>query len=209
MTDDAKTRPYHSPLRDQRAAETRSMVVEALADLISDQGTTEFSMQDVADRAGVSVRTVYRYFPNRQALLDGVSDVVDERLAAIYREGPELWEEIETLEELLGVIPLIFKGFDELVPLSTALTLLSGAGYARTSGHDERTEAFRQIIAPHLAGLSDEEARATFAVIRHLVSANTWFVMREEFGLGGCEAGEAIARSVAAIIDNAGREGRE
>ena len=43
-------------------------------------------MNDVAEAAGVARATVYRYFPNRQALLDELAQVavgdVDERLAA-------------------------------------------------------------------------------------------------------------------------------
>ena len=60
-------------------------ILDGAAQLFADRGE-QASMNDVAEAAGVARATVYRYFPNREALLDelaqtAVSDV-DARLAS-------------------------------------------------------------------------------------------------------------------------------
>lgn len=201
----AGRRPYHSPLRRRHSEQTRDLILEAMAAIVSAEGTTEFSVQDVADRAGVALRTVYRHFPNRQALLDGLSELVDRRLNELRADTGPAWHEARTLDDLLRAVPEVFAQLDELVPLSTALTLLSASGHRRARDHEARTAAYRRILRDHLGVVDDERATASFAVIRHLLSANTWYALREEFGLSGRRAGEAAARAVAAIVAQASR----
>lgn len=203
----ARTRPYRSPLRERQSERTRELILEAVAAIISAEGTTEFPVQEVADRAGVALRTVYRHFPNRQALLDGLSELVDRRLNELRTDAGPAWHEAETLEDLLQALPAVFAQLDELAPLSEALPLLSASGQRRARDHEARTEAYRRILRDHLGDPDDEEVAATFAVIRHLISASTWYALRTEFGLPGHVAGEAAARAVAAIVAHASRAG--
>lgn len=175
MSSEQATRPYHSPLRERRAAETAELVLESLAELITERGTTEFSVQEVADRAEISLRTVYRHFPNRQALLDGLADLVDERLEELREDDQLGWEELEDagLEDLLRTVPFVFARLDELRPVSSAMVLLSAGGHRRASSHEQRTEVYRHLLDEHLAGLPEEEAHALFALVRHLLSSTT------------------------------------
>ena len=56
-------------------AETRTAILEAVAAEIAASGLTGFSIQGVADRAGVTHRTVYNHFPTREALNDARATV--------------------------------------------------------------------------------------------------------------------------------------
>lgn len=60
----------------RRAAATRQVIVDAVSDLLVEQHPAALSVPAVARRAGVSVRTVYRYFPTKQDLLDAVAEVL-------------------------------------------------------------------------------------------------------------------------------------
>ena len=66
-----------SSLRAENAARTRSRILEAVVSLMSEQHDATFSVPEVSERAGVALRTVYRYFPTRQHLIDGVAAVGD------------------------------------------------------------------------------------------------------------------------------------
>src|SRR5262245_60328768 len=61
---------------------TRRAILEAMADVITETNGIAFSVQAVADRAGVTHRTIYNYFPTREALCEAFSEYVDELLAA-------------------------------------------------------------------------------------------------------------------------------
>src|SRR4030095_3779844 len=67
-------------LRDLHADLTRDLIFEALMRLVSEEGVHDFSIQRVANLAGVSHRTVYRYFPTREALLEGLALWLEDRM---------------------------------------------------------------------------------------------------------------------------------
>lgn len=76
MTDrDRPRRRYDSPLRRQRAEETRERIVAIGAELLHGFPIWNWgalTARAVAERAGVNERTVYRYFPSERALRDAV-----------------------------------------------------------------------------------------------------------------------------------------
>jgi AcrR family transcriptional regulator len=68
-------RRYDSPVRRQRAAETRERIVSAGAAILHDHAVWNFdtlTVRGVAERAGVNQRTVYRHFANERELRDAV-----------------------------------------------------------------------------------------------------------------------------------------
>jgi AcrR family transcriptional regulator len=74
-----------SDLADRRARVTRDAIVGAAIDLLADEHAATLSVPAVAEAAGVSVRTVYRYFPNKQALLDAVANYFPEQVLGTSR----------------------------------------------------------------------------------------------------------------------------
>jgi AcrR family transcriptional regulator len=70
-----RRRAYNSPLRREKAAETREQIVSAGADLLHGfpiWNWAALTVRAVADRAGVSPRTVYRHFAGERQLRDAV-----------------------------------------------------------------------------------------------------------------------------------------
>jgi len=76
MTDTAPARrAYDSPVRRQRAAETRERILTAGAELLHGfpiWNWAALTVRAVAERAGVNERTVYRYFATERDLRDAV-----------------------------------------------------------------------------------------------------------------------------------------
>jgi len=52
-----------------RSAELVSAILEAAAQVLAEEGATRFTTARVAERAGVSVGSLYQYFPNKAAIL--------------------------------------------------------------------------------------------------------------------------------------------
>lgn len=55
--------------RQSRAVATREAIIEAAAHIIADGGLAAFNTNAVAVRAGVSIGSLYQYFPNKDALM--------------------------------------------------------------------------------------------------------------------------------------------
>lgn len=195
-------RPYHSPARDEQTARTREAILRALADVVVEHGVADLAVQQVADRAGVSHRTVYRHFPDRQALLDALGTWVQQQLM------PEISDrDLGDVQALLAMVPRTFARFDDMAALVAAMARISAAEGARAAEHRDRTGRFRRVLAPALAGYDDPDA--VFAVLRHLLSALTWWVLRTEFGLDGGRAGRAVAAVVDAVLTGGDRSAGE
>ena len=65
----ARNRPYRSPRRDQQALETRRTIAQAALALFTEQGFSETSIREVAERASVSEQTIYKAFGDKVGLL--------------------------------------------------------------------------------------------------------------------------------------------
>jgi AcrR family transcriptional regulator len=77
----AATNPPRS-LRAENTDRTRRRILDAVVGLVAGQGNADFSMKDAAAASGVSLRTLYRYFPTRQLLIDAVATVGDQAAAS-------------------------------------------------------------------------------------------------------------------------------
>ncbi len=66
--------------RQERAKATVARILDTAAELIQSQGVEAFNTNRLAERCGVRVRSVYRYFPNKHAVV-----------AALYRRMAEQW----------------------------------------------------------------------------------------------------------------------
>jgi AcrR family transcriptional regulator len=125
MTPTTKTRPPRksgTPLRAD-ARRNREAVLEAAREEFGEHGF-DCQMEDIARTAGVGVGTVYRHFPNKEALLDALVKDRFDRLAertaeALEREDPwkafcelmrwsaKLQADDRGLSEVLGSRPLV------------------------------------------------------------------------------------------------------
>lgn len=69
------TRPRQAPEtkrripRQTRSAETIALILEATAQILETRGMPAFTTNAVAERAGVSIGTLYQYFANKNAIL--------------------------------------------------------------------------------------------------------------------------------------------
>jgi AcrR family transcriptional regulator len=87
-------RSYHSPRRQQQAAATRQGILESAQRLFERRGYPATTMEQVADEAGVALKTVYVAFATKSGLLRALWDLRlkgDQEQAAVaerpwYRE---------------------------------------------------------------------------------------------------------------------------
>src|SRR5688572_9648608 len=120
MNDDVRSNPPPGPsLRERRRQETAELLLDAVLDLIADAGIDTLTMEGVADRAGVSLRTVYRYFPDRSSLL----------AAALARHDQAVPFESPTGADQIGtVFGEVFPRFDDMPELVQAVLAARVAG---------------------------------------------------------------------------------
>lgn len=83
---DTKSRRYEMRARKDATQATRDAIMAAALSAVAAQRSLDITLKAVADRAGVTVKTVLRHFGSREALLDATwamarADSVSERVA--------------------------------------------------------------------------------------------------------------------------------
>jgi AcrR family transcriptional regulator len=183
----SETRPYDTSLREQRQAETRMSIVEAAFDRLLDVEPRELRYADLAKDAGVSVRTVYRHFPQMDDLLAAVAD----HFTAELFKGSDARADFTGLFETMAVVG---RYLDEH-PRAFKLFFRTPA-FSRSGGVDMMAALF----APQLEGLDDESRRAASAVLDLLCSPYAWDVMHNNWGLRTEQSFGALRLAVEAFI---------
>jgi len=75
------------PLRERVKQVTREAILAAGEAVFSERGFSGARVEEIAERAGVAVGTLYNYFEDRRAILDAVLDASAHKLAARLAEG--------------------------------------------------------------------------------------------------------------------------
>jgi AcrR family transcriptional regulator len=150
-------RPYDSPLRRERAAATRTRIVAAGSEMV--HGLPSWNWDDltfraVAERAGVGVRTVYRYFPTERLLHDAVMERLEEEAGVRY-EGM-------TLDRVAEVATTVFRS---MAAFAAAPVMSAPDGATLAAADAKRRRALLDAIEGVASNWSKAERRAAAAAL--------------------------------------------
>ncbi|MEM7334016.1 MAG: TetR/AcrR family transcriptional regulator [Chloroflexota bacterium] len=154
----AQVEKTRAPQQD-RSKNRYNEILNATKDLILERGSAQLKIQDIAKRAGSTTGAIYRYFPNKHAII--------EALLAQYFDSfdtmiPIELIEINSVEEMVEVLQ---NGYDQVYQLHEAEPVLrdllaSGAADKKIQQYD-------------LAD-SRKRAKAIFLSSRHLFPPENW-----------------------------------
>ena len=72
--------------RQDRAKRTYEAILEAAAELLVEVGVERISTNLTAERAGITVPALYRYFPNKYAMLNALGAVLMDRQNEVVQQ---------------------------------------------------------------------------------------------------------------------------
>jgi AcrR family transcriptional regulator len=188
-------RAYSSELREEQARTTRGRILDAVIAALARQENP--SVPALAKAAGVSIPTVYRYFPTREALMDATQDAIGERL-----RRPS-WA--ETPQDYVARIPDRFAWFEQNGDLIRAIL---GSVLGRDLIHAVRLRRERlleKVVGARVAKKAG--ARARIAMLSVLDDASTWRFLRDAWGLSLEEAASASAWATQVLLQRLQTEG--
>jgi AcrR family transcriptional regulator len=191
---DRPTRQYSSPLRDEQANRTREQILDALTTLLGEHRADEITTRMIAEGAGVSQPTVYRHFPDRTALMEGLAARV-EYLAEGFGPLPT------TIDDWMARAVDMFATADEHAVAATADVILNSDPRRYSGPSRQRSESLLQSLAQAFPELDARDQVRVGAVYRVLASAQTWLRLREEFGMTGAESGEVVGWALGVLTN--------
>lgn len=183
-------------LRERQAEEIRHRLRMAFIGLVVERGPNGFPLAEVASTAGVSERTLYRYYPNREALIEGV--VTED----IPRFDEEVGRRVGDRDDLDNpeLVADNFTVFAEHAELIAAARMLRTAGLD-SAASARRTDAARAALEPHV---SAEALDQMVGLVRTLMSSDAWMRMSEpDVALDPRTAGHAVQWAIQVLLREA------
>jgi AcrR family transcriptional regulator len=179
-------------LRERKAHLVRTTVLETAISQLETMGADDVSMSQIADSAGVSLRTLYRYFPDRAALLQAAGEHVYASLGVPFDvAGPD---------EISASLLEAGRRLSARPELTRALVRTTAGRTARSAVRGQRVAAIRTALAPVTDELDDDTARWAAAVIAHLCSAASWVIIADDSGLEDSDAQHAVAWAIDRLV---------
>jgi len=143
-----------------RSAETFDQILFAAAALLEEVGWDGFNTNRLAERTGIGVRTIYRYFPNKLAVVSTLArrmtDEWDEWLSELARPSES---EDALIEAWPGLIDVFIEGLRKQ-PGGVAVRRAMAASPTLREIDREDNERLSNILAGELKRLRPERATA-------------------------------------------------
>lgn len=174
------------PVRTAKQARSKATVdaiIVAATRILADAGWAAVNTNAIADRAGVSVGSVYEYFPNKQAILDLI---IDRHLEAGEALLAEAAGEITGPVQLNRLVEALVSGFIRLHRDDPRLHRALSSDVPISVSQKERIEALRAksislVMASLGPNIRDPRVTATLLVDIADSLAHRWLV--DEVGL--------------------------
>jgi TetR/AcrR family transcriptional regulator, cholesterol catabolism regulator len=181
MTQPTQSAPLPVEAMTSRQLVRRAMLIEAVIDLVREAGPGAVQMRDVADRSGIALGTMYRYFSSKEHMLAAALSDWQERLTRrvlTSNAGEEAGASGDLTEQVLSFVRKELRGFARNPKIAELMVqvVVSSDPYARDAlaRMGARND---EVMNRLLAGVSAERAETIkVAVGSVLMNGLTYWV---------------------------------
>ncbi len=188
-------RPYRMGARARATEATRLRILDAVIGLHMERYYDQISLDDVAERAGVTVQTVLRRFGSKDLLIDAASEVARERVTSQRGEAP--------VGDIAGAVENLVDHYEEW-----------GDSTVRLLAQEDRVPAFRRAtdagrllhyewvertFEPLLAEREGENRRRLRAELVAVCDVQFWKILRRDLGLSRGQTALALEETIVAL----------
>jgi AcrR family transcriptional regulator len=174
-----KTAPRRPP-KQERSQETVAVLIEATERVLTKEGYAAATTNRIAEVAGVSIGTLYHYFPTKEALIEALVHqmwaaelaLVEERTALVL-EAPvavavrELVRAfVEMVQRKESLVRRWYAEVPHLGQLELGLDLAERAIALVLAGFQRQREALRPSVRANLPFAADFVVKMTMAAVR-------------------------------------------
>jgi len=185
----------------QRATETYERILAVTAETLADVGIERLSTNLVCERAGLTPPALYRYFPNKYALLSELG----QRLMQRQNERVDNWITIDVFSGGVGALERALEGLildtyaatSETVGgvwIMRALRAVPALQQVRLASHAAVTREQARLLAKALPQANKAELELVSRVVVELIYATVEMIFDEPLDV------KAVAHMVACMV---------
>jgi AcrR family transcriptional regulator len=202
LDDDMDVEPADG--RAARSHRTRRAIIDAMRALHA-EGDLRPTVPRIAERAGVSLRTVWQQFTDREALLvEAVKRDREILRGLVTKIDPEqpLAARVEAFADQRARV------LEEMTPTWRAARIHQPFSDQLMSDRKRRNAGGRaeveQVFAPELARLPGQQRDQLIDALHAISLWSFWETLRTDLGLSPLGAKEMLSRTFSALLDQAG-----
>jgi AcrR family transcriptional regulator len=185
--------PLPPSLVERRNHLSRRVILDAALALLEGGSVTELTVRAVARHAGISERTVFRYFADREVFLDAVADAM--------REKMDLPPPPQSVDELLDAPRALYERFEATGKLIRSALHSELFPRMREAQARARWTAVRRIVDAVAPRRPERQRKIAAANIRYYLAATTWHYYRIYFGFTLDETIESAQIAIRQCLD--------
>jgi AcrR family transcriptional regulator len=179
-----------------RSERSRELIAGALYELVG-EGHLEPTAQQVAERAGVGIRTVFRLFSDMEALYATMNARLLVEVRPMLRGGPP--EGADRDERATSLVADRAALFERVAPYMRSTNLHRGRSSFLAEEHRKIVRQLRARLLRWLPEL-DEAPADLVEALDQATSFEAWDRLRSDQRLGRSRAGAAMERAVSALV---------
>ncbi len=180
-------------LRATHRASTERTILDAVHRVLVDEHPTSLSMPQVAEAAGVSLRTLYRYFPSKADLVDAASRSYEVDVSSQVTPPTDL----DGLERYLMVM---WATFDDSLPAVLAQHTTPAGRELRQRRLPRSRAHLASVLADAAPHLDDADQARLVDTVVWMTSSSSYLELTRHLGHTSAEAAALVTRAVRALI---------
>jgi AcrR family transcriptional regulator len=187
--------------RRARSERSRLAAVEAMLDLLEAGATTLPGAAEIAERSGLSERTVFRLFDDLESLYAAAVDTQAQRLGHLFAFVATEGTVDERVEAIVAQRVRLYEAIRFVRPVAERLRYSStsiGQGL-RLVDREQRRQLAAQF-GPELSGLDDIERGEILDALQVVSGWVAWDALRRQQGRSVARASAAMRRAVSALL---------
>jgi len=157
--------------RQKRAIATYERLLDVAAHLLEEEGIERISTNMIAERANITPPALYRYFPNKYAVLRALGDRLMQQqnevfMISLQQAGQSIEAQMTATEVLLNETLEVTLAQPGALAIMRALRAVPSLQQVRLASHHQVTAAWCAALQPLLPHFSKEElwAKARLSV---------------------------------------------
>ena len=196
-------RKYKSQVREAHSAQTCELILSSVSELLAKKGPQGLTYRSVARHSGVSLSTLFRYFPSKSSLLKGVSDWAETKVEdpVVTHPNPQ------SPEELISRMLARFQHHDAHPEIARAYLLSRNGRFLRKKVASVRVDMVARALRGHLSGLDPAIKQDIIAMCYFLISTSAWEHFKYVWGFDAATSSKLCGRTVRLLLD-AARHGK-
>lgn len=189
-----KLRKYDNSSRAEKSNNNRQKIIENYVDLLVEKRGEEISLEQLAERAGLSTRTLFRFFGDKKSLTRELETYLE---MYVTRVAGNL--QIMTVEDFAE---FSFQVFDKYESLILAYLYTNFGQQSRVLFRRKFNALLMEKIKAQVPVSANKEEQHKVNLIVTLINANLWSDLRTVYGETGAEMGKSMKWAVSILLKN-------